>query len=110
MIVKTDIPRKYSPVASYEGFSFRYNYDENLVEMVQKASKEDAEMNREWKEKYGYDLYKIGVDGYYVVEKADLIREFWEDEDQRAKYLDQFVDMSLENLTSMVQDLCEITI
>ena len=91
-----------SAIVKVNGKSFRYDYETKMVWWVQKATKEDIEDNREWREKFGHDLFPI-EDGYTLIESVGLCEENWTDKESRMEYLSIWSD-ELDEETSCLAD------
>lgn len=76
-----------SKVFELDGALFRYDYESGVVEYIIKASKEEVEEDRKWKEKYGHSLLDIDKEAYMVVCTAGLSVGFWKDKEAREEYL-----------------------
>ena len=70
--------------------TFRYNFDEAIVEYVAKATKDMLEDNKEWQAKRGENLWDIDEDGYMVLDGAGLSRANWKNKESRDYYLDEW--------------------
>ena len=70
--------------------TFRYNFDEAIVEYVAKATKDMLEDNKEWQAKHGENLWDIDEDGYMVLDSAGLSRANWKNKESRDYYLDEW--------------------
>ncbi len=81
---------RYSRIHKVGDRQFRYNYERNVIEYIYKATKEDLEENREWREKHGRDLYEIDEKGYCIVDSVGLSLSSWKDKDSREYYLQQY--------------------
>lgn len=85
------------------GKLFRYDFDSSTVEYIAKAGTEEIEADREWKETHGRSLYRIGDDGYMVLDTIGLNRKNWEDKGARDEYLAAWavdLDAELEEMTA----------
>lgn len=85
------------------GKLFRYDFDSSMVEYIAKAELEEIEADREWKRNHGRSLYRIGDDGYMVLDTIGLNRKNWEDKGARDEYLAAWavdLDAELEEMTA----------
>ena len=86
--------------------TFRYNFDEAIVEYVAKATKDMLEDNKEWQAKRGENLWDIDEDGYMVLDSAGLSRANWKNKESRDYYLDEWnydLDEELAYQTSLFE-------
>lgn len=73
--------------------TFRYNFDEAIVEYISKADAEMIADDKEWKANHnGSSLWDIDEDGYITLDSAGLSRENWKHKESRNYYLDQWND------------------
>jgi len=69
---------------------FRYDREHSIVECITKATPDMLEDNRNWRAKFGKDLWQIDADGYMVVASAGLMAENWDNREARAEYLEEW--------------------
>ncbi len=69
------------------GKLFRYDFDNSIVEYIQKATDSQIDEEIAWEQKHGSQLYGIGVDGYIILSTAGLNMSNWKDADARKGYL-----------------------
>lgn len=69
---------KYSKIYKVGKKSFRYNYDEAMLEWVSNITKRIKKDNEEWQKEFGHDMWDI-VDGKVVNDRIGLMRENWKD-------------------------------
>ncbi len=67
---------KYSRIRKVGKKKFRYNYTDNLLEFVEKPDKQMLDDNKEWRAKYGRDLWEIR-DGYCIIDEIGLSEHGW---------------------------------
>ena len=82
---------KHSRVCKVDDKLFRYDYENALVEWVEKPSAEMLEDNKEWQAKHGRDLWDI-VDSYVVIDSVGLRLENWKNKESRLEYLGNWAD------------------
>ena len=82
---------KYSRVYKRGKRSFRYDYENRVVQVVYKEDAEIRADNIEWMGKYGYPLWEV-ENGYVVVDSAGLSLENWKDKESRDYYLSCYDD------------------
>jgi hypothetical protein len=70
--------RKYSKKYKVGDKTFRYDYENSVLEYVGKVFPEMIEDNKEWREKYGHDMWTIR-DGMSVIDEIGLSRDNWEE-------------------------------
>ncbi len=97
--------KRYSGIYEIDGWSFRYDYKDCMVELVTKARKEEIADNAEWMAKYGKPLWDIDESGYIVMESAGLMPKNWKDKEARDEYLNEFIFALEEVLEMDVEDL-----
>ncbi len=95
---------KKSSVYKVNGESFRYNYDERLVEHVYKATEDMLEDNKEWMEKFNKPLWNIDESGYTVMSCAGLRLENWRNKEARREYLEQWASELKEEAECLAAD------
>lgn len=81
---------KKSRVYKVGKHSFRYDYDNHVVECVEKADKEMLKDNEEWQKKYGKNLWDIDELGYVEFFSAGLMLENWKNQEARREYLEEW--------------------
>lgn len=82
---------KFSGIYKRSGFSFRYDYDHCVVEVVSKAGAEEIADNEEWQSKFGKNLWDIDEAGYIVHDSVGLRPENWKNKEVRDEYLDEWI-------------------
>lgn len=90
--------RSLSRIYKRQGKSFRYDFDNSLIQLVSKATPQDIDDEKEWVEQYGESLLNIGSDGYMVINSAGLRPEHWLDRESRNEYLDGWIGEMEEEL------------
>jgi len=77
-------------VYSYRGREFKYKAP--YVSMVAKATDDEYNDNKEYQKEHGRNLWDIDEDGYIEIEKVGLMKENWDNSENRDVYLDQWID------------------
>lgn len=83
--------KKYSRVYKLDGKSFRYDFEDCMVEYISKAGKDEIADNAEWMAKYGKPLWDIDESGYIVIERVGLRPENWKSKWPRDEYLSEWI-------------------
>ena len=83
---------KKSRVYKLEGYTFRYDYDNSVVEWVTKATADEIADDKEWMERNGRPLWGVDEHGYIVNEAVGLSAEHWKDKEARDEYLSGWID------------------
>lgn len=87
------------------GKLFRYDFDSNVVEYIEKADAETLADEAEWKKNHdGRSLYGIGEDGYMVFSTVGLHSSNWKDKEARDEYLAGWADELDEEAAALVAD------
>lgn len=82
---------KKSRVYKFENRYFRYDFDNCIVQYLQKATEEEIQDNKDWQKKYGKNLWDIDKDGYIEVDAAGLRTENWKRKAVRDEYLAEWI-------------------
>lgn len=70
---------------------FIYDEDNAIVYYIGKMTEKDKQMNKEWLEKSGRQLFNTVENGEYIIlDSVGLGRENWKDKESRDDYLDQW--------------------
>ena len=93
-----------SKIYKINGKLFRYDFDCSIVEYVVKASKEEIEEDKCWKEKYGHSLYGIDETGYTVLDSVGLHKDNWTNKASRNEYLEMWAEELKEEERYMIED------
>lgn len=71
--------------------TFRYDFENAIVEYITKADAKTIEEDNEWKARHnGASLFDIDEDGYITLDGAGLSRANWKDKELRDLYLDEW--------------------
>lgn len=69
---------------------FRYDFDCDICEWVAKADEQMFDDNREWRAKYGKDLWNIDEYGYVVRQEVRFSRADWRNKADRDACLEMW--------------------
>ena len=84
--------KKSSPY-KYEGKTFRYDFQNHLVEYLYKASADEIREEQEWRDSHGgRHLIDIEDDGFVVVMAVGLREGNWRNKASRNEYLSEWID------------------
>lgn len=95
---------KYSDPCVVSNRTFRYDYENCLVESVLKADEEMLKDNEEWNAKFGKDLWEIDEDGYVVEDTVGLSVEHWDNKESRIEYLTEWAEELKEEANRIMQE------
>lgn len=93
-----------SKVIKLDGSLFRYDFETSVVEYIVKASKEEIEEEKMWKQKYGHGLLDIDEKGYIVLSAVGLHVSNWKDKEARNEYLSEWLAELREETEHLVSD------
>ena len=93
-----------SKVFKLDGALFRYDFETGVVEYIAKASKEEVEVEKNWKQKHGHGLLDIDEKGYMVLSTVGLSVGNWKDEEARVEYLSGWLAELREETEHLVSD------
>ena len=79
-----------SNIYEYRGRKFRYNYDAEAIEHVDRLTPTEVGINEKYRKKYGKPIFETDENRYYVFSEIKMSVEEWENNDIRDKRLDSW--------------------
>lgn len=93
---------RYSRVHIVGNRRFRYDYQLCELQYIAKADKKVIKENKEWRDKFGEDLFEI-VDGYMLIDTIGLSKDGWEKSPDY--WCDVYNDRLNEEIAYMIKEI-----